>query len=69
MQQLGQVVSQQPALRRWGRVGGMLREGQLRAEAEEPAAERGPWGVGQGAVDDLTLKHKVNVLILVSRGQ
>lgn len=50
-------------------VGGLLREGQLRAEAEEPAAARGPRGVGQGPADSLTLKHKVNVLILVSRGQ
>lgn len=31
------------------------------------AAALGPWGMGQGPADSLTLKYKVKVLILVSR--
>lgn len=39
-------------------------EGQLRAEA---ASRLGPGGTGWGPAGGLTLKHKVKVLILVSR--
>lgn len=42
-------------------------EGQLRAEADEPAAALGPGGTGRGPAGRLTLKHKVKVSIWVSR--
>ena len=53
----------------FGSSGGQrtAREGQLRAEADEPAAALGPGGTGRGPADSLTLKHKVKVLIWVSR--
>ena len=42
--------------------GGLTGEGQLHS-----GCSPGSGGTGQGPVEDLTLKHKVKVLILVSR--